>query len=75
MNKLVNQYNNAYYHSIGKKSVYVDYFSLTEENESSYKAPKFKVGDRVRIAKYNAKYNNIFSKGYTKKCSRKSVQP
>ena len=66
LNKLVNQYNNIY-HSIGKKFVDFNYFSLTEELYwTSYKAPKFKVGGRVRIAKYN----NTFSKGYTENSSR-----
>ena len=34
---------------------------MTENSDSSHKAPKFKVGDRVRITKYM----NIFSKGYS----------
>ena len=36
--------------------------SLTEKIESSHKALKFKVGDRVRITKYK----NILGKGYIK---------
>ena len=51
LNKLVDQYNNTYYHSIGEKPVDADYSDLTEEIESLHKAPKFKVGDRVRIIK------------------------
>ena len=43
-----------------------DYSALTEEIELSRKAPKFKVGDRVRITKYK----NIFSKSYTKNWSK-----
>ena len=39
---------------------------MTEEIEINAKAPKVKVGDRVRIAKYN----NIFSKIYTKNWSK-----
>ena len=39
---------------------------MTEKIEADYKAPKFKVNDRVRITKYN----NIFTKGYTENCSR-----
>ena len=58
MNKLVDQYNNTYHCSIGKKPVTADYPALTKDIESSY---KFKVGDRVRITKYK----NIFSKDYT----------
>ena len=34
--------------------------------ESDHKAPKFKVGDRVRITKYK----NIFTKSYPKNCSK-----
>ena len=66
LNNLVDQYNNTYNHSIGKKSADDDYSALAEENESSYKAPKFKIGGRVRITKYK----NIFSKGYTEDWSR-----
>ena len=50
-NKLVDQYNNTYHCSIGKKPVNADYSALSEEIESSHKAPKFKVGDRVRVTK------------------------
>ena len=49
LNKLVDEYNNTYHCSIGKKPIDADYSALTE---SSQKAPKFKVCDRVRIAKY-----------------------
>ena len=59
LNKLVDQYNNTYHCSIGKKPIDVDYSALNEDIESSHKAPKFKVGDRVRITKYK----NNFSKG------------
>ena len=41
-----------YHHSIGKKHIDTDYSDLTEEIESTHEAPKFKVGDRVRITKY-----------------------
>ena len=62
MNKLVHEYDKSYHCSIGKKSIDADYSALTEKIGSSHKTPKFKVGDRERITKYN----NIFSKGYTK---------
>ena len=39
---------------------------MIEEIKSTHEAPKFKVGDRVRITKYK----NIFSKGYTENWSR-----
>ena len=51
LNKLVDQYNNTYHHSINKKPINADYSASTENNESNPKAPKFKVNDRVRITK------------------------
>ena len=45
LNKLVDQYNNTYHCSIGKRSIDADYSDFIEENEWSYKASKFKVGD------------------------------
>ena len=68
LNKLVDQYNNTYHHSVNKKPINTDYFALTEKSETNNKAPKFKVNDRVRITKYN----NIFSKHYTKNWSRET---
>ena len=61
MNKSADTYNDTYHHSIGKKSRNADYFALIKKIESSYKAPKLKVGDRARITKYK----NIFSKSCT----------
>ena len=58
LNKIVEQHNNNYYCSIGLKPIDPDYSDLTKEIESSYKAPKFKVGDRAKIIKYK----NIFVK-------------
>ena len=52
LDKLVDEYNNTYHRSIGKKSIDADYSALTEEIETNPKAPKFKVRDRVRITKY-----------------------
>ena len=66
MNKLIDQYNNTYHHSINEKPINDDYSTLTENIESSSKAPKFKVQDIVRITKYK----NIVSKGYTENWSR-----
>ena len=57
LNKLVNEYNNTYHRFIRKNPIHADYFVLTKEISSSQKAPKFKVGDRVRITKYK----NVFS--------------
>ena len=66
LNKLVDQYNNTYHHSINQKPINADYSALTEKIETNPKAPKFKVNGRVRIIKYK----NIFSKGYTENWSR-----
>ena len=66
MNKLIDQYNNTYHRSIGKKPIDADYSDLTLEIETNPKAPKLKVDNRVRITKYK----NIFSKGYTENWSR-----
>ena len=65
LNKLVDQYNNAYHHSIGKKPINDDYSALTGKIETNPKVPKFRVNDRVRITRYK----NIFSKGYTENWS------
>ena len=65
LNKLVDEYNNSYHFSIGKKPIHADYSTLTEEIESSHIAPKFKVGDAVKITEYKI----IFSKGYNNNCS------
>ena len=56
MNKWINENNND-----------GNYFVLTEKIETNFKAPKFKVNDRVRITKYK----NISSKGYTENWSGK----
>ena len=63
MNKLVDQYNNTYYHSIGKKLINGDYSAFTEKIETNHKGPKFKVSDRVTVKV--TKHKNILSKGYT----------
>ena len=67
LNKLVDQYNNTYHHSINKKLINADNSALTEKIETNLKAPTFKV-DRVRITKYK----NIFSEGYTESWSRET---
>ena len=43
MNKLVDQYNNSYHHSIGKKPNDADYSALAEDIERNPKSPKFKL--------------------------------
>ena len=52
LNKLVDQYNNTYHHSINKKAINAAYSVLTGKIETNPEAPKFKVNDRVRITKY-----------------------
>ena len=65
LNKLVDEYNNTYHHSIGKNPINADWSALTEEIDKNLKSPKLKVGDRVRITKYK----NIFSKDYAENWS------
>ena len=43
LNKLVDQYNIAYYHAINKKTINASYSALTEKIEINPKDPKFKV--------------------------------
>ena len=61
LNDAVGEYNNKYHKTIKMKSIDVksDFFAKYNE-ESSEKDPKFKVGDNVKISKYE----NIFAKGY-----------
>ena len=50
LNKLVDEYNNTYHCSIGKKSVDANnYSALTKEIETHLKVSKFKVDHRVTI--------------------------
>ena len=41
LNKLVDQYNNAYLHTVGKKPIQSDCSSLNEKIETNPKDPKF----------------------------------
>ena len=66
LNKLVDQRNNIYHHSINKKRINDNYSALIEKIEMSPKAPKFEVNDRVRITKYK----HIFSRDYTENWPR-----
>ena len=47
LNKLTDQYNNTYQHSINKKAINADYSALTEKIENNPKALKFNFDDRV----------------------------
>ena len=63
LDDIVNKYNNTFYHStIKMKTVNVKSSTYTDSSkEINDKAPKFKVGDIVKLQKYK----NIFAKGYT----------
>ena len=65
LNKLEDQYNNNYHHSIRKKPINADF---TEKIETNPKASMFRVNDRARINKYK----DIFSKGFSKYWSRET---
>ena len=58
---IVNKYNNTYRRTIKMKyvdvkpSIYIDF-----NKENNTESPKYKVGDHVRILKYE----NIFARGY-----------
>ena len=67
LNRLVDQYNNTYHHSVNKKHISADYSALTENIEIDPKAFILKVNDRVRTT---TKYKCIFSKGYVENWSR-----
>ena len=45
LNKLVDQYNNAYHQFINKKPINADYSTLTKKIESNPKASQFKVNE------------------------------
>ena len=58
---IVDKYNNTVHRTIKMKPIDVTSDSYAEYNEySDVTKPKFKVGDHVRISKYE----NIFAKGY-----------
>ena len=61
LDDIVDEYNNTYHTTIKMKPFDVkDNTYINTSKEINNKAPKFKVGDRVRISKYK----NIFAKGY-----------
>ena len=59
---IVNKYDNTVHRTIKMKLIEVtdDYYAECNERPNK-KNPSFKVGDKVRISKYQ----NIFAKGYT----------
>ena len=61
LDDIVKKYNNTYHTSIKMKPVdFKDNTYIDIKKENNDKNPKFKVGDHVRISKYE----NIFAKGY-----------
>ena len=62
LDDMVGEYNNTYHRTFKMKPVDVkDNTFIDFKKEVHDKVPKFKVGDHVRISKYQ----NIFAKGYT----------
>ena len=63
LDDIVDKYNNTVHRTIKIKPIEVtnDCYAEYNEDPSSKKTPKFKVGENVRISKYK----NIFAKGYT----------
>ena len=61
LDNVVDEYNNTYHTTIQMKPIDVkDNTYINADKEINNTAPKFKVGDHVRISKYK----NIFTKGY-----------
>ena len=61
LDDIVNEYNNTYHTTIKIKPIDVKNNTYIDtDKETNNEDPKFKVGDRVRISKYQ----NIFTKGY-----------
>ena len=59
--EIVDEYNNTNHTTIKMKPIDVkDNTYINTSKEINNKAPKFKVGDYIRISKYK----NIFAKGY-----------
>ena len=62
LDDIVNEYSSTCHRTIKMKSIDVkDNTYINTDKEVNDKDPKFKVGDHVRISKYQ----NIFAKGYT----------
>ena len=67
LDDIVNECNNTYHRTIKIKPINVKNNTYIDSNkEVNDKNSKFKVGDHVRILKYN----NIFAKGYTPNWSK-----
>ena len=59
--KTVDEYNNIYHCSIGKKPIDADYFALSEKIQMNPKASKFKDGDSFCITKYKKLLRGSFN--------------
>ena len=71
LDDIVDKYNNTVHKTIKMKSIEVtDYFFAGYNEIANKKDPKFKVGDNVRISKYE----NIFAKGYTPNLSEEVLK-
>ena len=49
LNKLVDQYNNPYHHSINKKPINAGYSALTEKTETNSKVPNLKLMIELKL--------------------------
>ena len=61
LDDVVNEYNNAKHNTIKMKPIDVGDNKKVYIDENNEKDSRSKIGDRVRISKFN----NIFAKGYT----------
>ena len=79
LDKLATQNNNTHHRFIGKKPVDSDFSALTKQIQSNDKAPKFKVGSRVRITKdksiFTKDCNENWSNEITVICSVLEANP
>ena len=67
LDDIVNKYNNTYHSTIKMKPVDVKWNTyINSSKEINDKDHKFKIGDTVRISKYQ----NIFTNGYTPNWSK-----
>ena len=71
LDDIVNKYNNTYHDTIKMKPVDVQSNTYIDSSkEINNRNPKFKIGDNVRISKYN----NVFTKANCKKHIKKSLE-
>ena len=62
LNKLVDECNNTYHHSISKKPIDANYSTLTEKIEKNRKASNLNMAKELELLSLRI----FFSKGYTK---------